>query len=85
MAHRKPVVGPNVGAPAEFIQPGVHGLLVDPLSPEQVANALIDLLQNPQRGKEMGQAGCQWVNEQFTYEKFRERLSGILRANSFAV
>ena len=33
MAHGKPVVGPRVGAPAEFIRSGVHGLLVDPTDP----------------------------------------------------
>ena len=32
MAHGKPVLGPRVGAPAEFIHSGEHGLLVDPTS-----------------------------------------------------
>jgi glycosyltransferase involved in cell wall biosynthesis len=83
MAHGKPVVGPNVGAPAEFIRAGVDGLLVDPLHSGEVATALIELLQNPDRGQEMGKAGREWVNQQFSHEKFRERLNGILRANSF--
>jgi glycosyltransferase involved in cell wall biosynthesis len=83
MAHGKPVVGPNVGAPAEFIHSGVHGILVDPANSEQLAKTLIELLQQPERGREMGRAGREWVNEQFSYEKFRERLNGILRSNSF--
>ena len=35
MARGKPVVGPRVGAPAEFIRDGEHGLLVDPASAER--------------------------------------------------
>jgi len=83
MAHGKPVVGPNVGAPAEFIHSGVHGLLVAPSNAGHLAAALIELLQHPQLAQEMGRAARDWVNQQFSSEKFRERLSGILRVNSY--
>jgi glycosyltransferase involved in cell wall biosynthesis len=84
MAHGKPVVGPTVGAPAEFIRHGVDGLLVDPVNPEQLARALIELLKQPARAQEMGRSGRERVNTQFSYEMFRERLRGILRLHSFA-
>jgi glycosyltransferase involved in cell wall biosynthesis len=83
MAHGKPVVGPNVGAPAEFIRNGEHGLLVDPVNAEQLSAALIEILRQPERAQQMGRAGREWVNQQFSYEMFRERLRGILRAHSY--
>jgi phosphatidyl-myo-inositol dimannoside synthase len=78
MAHGKPVVGPNTGAPAEFIRSGEHGFLVDPLSADEVAGVLTALLQDPDRAAQMGCAGRKWVQEQYSYAKFRERLSGTL-------
>lgn len=83
MAHGKPVVGPNLGAPAEFIHDGEHGSLVNPTSHEEVAQALVELLRNSERAHAMGRAGREWVNEQFSYEMFRARLSEILRKNSY--
>ncbi len=83
MAHSKPVIGPNVGAPTEFVHDGEHGLLVDPVNPGQLARALIELLANPERSRQMGTAGREWVLQEFSYEMFRERLRKILRTHSF--
>jgi glycosyltransferase involved in cell wall biosynthesis len=79
MAHGKPVVGPRVGAPAEFIRSGEHGLLVDPSNPEEVAGALIELLEDPARARRMGDAGKKWVASEFTFDRFCERLRDALR------
>jgi phosphatidylinositol alpha-1,6-mannosyltransferase len=83
MAHGKPVVGPGVGAPTEFIHDGEHGLLVDPVNPAELARALAELLAHPERARQMGEAGREWVQRQYSYEMFRERLSRILQAHSF--
>lgn len=79
MAHGKPVVGPRVGAPAEFIRSGEHGLLVDPADPREVAGALIELLGDPARAQRMGEAGRKWVALEFTFERFCERLRDAMK------
>ena len=79
MAHGKPVVGPAVGAPAEFIRSGEHGLLVDPIQPNEVARALIELLEDPVRARRMGNAGRDWVGHEFAFDRFCERLRGALQ------
>ncbi|MEM1552871.1 MAG: glycosyltransferase family 4 protein [Candidatus Bathyarchaeia archaeon] len=78
MAFGKPVVGPNYGAPAEFIRHGEHGLLVDPKSPDEVAEAIITLLTQPERARRMGEAGRAWVMQEFSYERFKERVAEVL-------
>jgi phosphatidylinositol alpha-1,6-mannosyltransferase len=78
MARGKPVVGPRVGAPAEFISSGEHGLLVDPTDPREVADALVELLGDPSRARRMGDAGREWVAREFSFEKFCERLREAL-------
>jgi len=79
MAHGKPVVGPRVGAPAEFIRSGEHGLLVDPADPREVAEALIELLEDPARACRMGNAGREWVAHDFSFDRFCERLRDALQ------
>jgi phosphatidyl-myo-inositol dimannoside synthase len=79
MGHGKPVVGPAVGAPAEFIRSGEHGLLVDPTQSSEVAQALIELLEDPARARRMGNAGREWVAHEFGFETFCERLRGALQ------
>lgn len=78
MAHGKPVVGPRVGAPAEFIRSGEHGLLVDPANSGELAGALLELLEDPARAKRMGEAGKNWVAREFSFDRFCERLRDAL-------
>jgi phosphatidylinositol alpha-1,6-mannosyltransferase len=78
MAFGKPVVGPNVGAPAEFIRSGEHGFLVDPSNAAEVADALVELLSNPARAREMGIAAKEWVTREFTFERFCDQLRQTL-------
>jgi phosphatidylinositol alpha-1,6-mannosyltransferase len=79
MAHGKPVVGPRVGAPAEFIRAGEHGLLVDPASASEVADALIELLEDPERARRMGEAARRFVTSEFSFESFCKRLRESLQ------
>lgn len=78
MARGKPVIGPQQGAPAEFIRSGEHGLLVDPANAAAVANAVVELLSDTARAHEMGIAAQQWVNTEFTFESFCGRLGKAL-------
>jgi glycosyltransferase involved in cell wall biosynthesis len=79
MAQGKPVVGPRVGAPAEVIRAGEHGFLVDPTSASEVANALIELLGDPERARRMGEAARQFVTSEFSFESFCKRLRAGLQ------
>jgi phosphatidyl-myo-inositol dimannoside synthase len=72
MAHSKAVVGPRVWASAEY--GGEHGLLVDPANAVEVANALIELLKDPERARRMGEASRKFVTREFSFESFCKRL-----------
>jgi glycosyltransferase involved in cell wall biosynthesis len=79
MAHGKPVLGPRNGAPSEFIRSGEHGLLVDPTDPSVVANALVALLGDKDQANRMGQAARAWVIQEYSEDRFRQRLKKILK------
>jgi glycosyltransferase involved in cell wall biosynthesis len=78
MAFGKPVVGPSYGAPTEFIRHGENGLLVNPDSETSVAEALVELLTNPEKSRELGKAGSELVRKSYAYGAFCERLGGML-------
>lgn len=83
MAFGKPVVGPRYGAPAEFIEHGKHGLLVNPESPEEVANTVVHLLRNPSVAEGMGAQARAWVQQEFSFVRFKERLSQLLDTTGY--
>jgi glycosyltransferase involved in cell wall biosynthesis len=57
MACGLPVVASRAGGLAEIVVDGETGLLVEPENPGQLAEALIELLENPARARAMGMAG----------------------------
>jgi phosphatidylinositol alpha-1,6-mannosyltransferase len=80
MAFGKPVIGPRYGAPAELIKNGHNGLQVDPEDATAVAEALLELLANPDAARAMGKTGRDYVRAHYSYDSFRERLRGALAA-----
>jgi len=67
MNYAKPVIGCRAGGIPEVVDDGVTGRLVDPESPEQLAEAIVTLLQSPRMLYEYGVAGRQRLLDRFTY------------------
>jgi glycosyltransferase involved in cell wall biosynthesis len=68
MAAGKPVVATNVGGSKEMVIDGVTGCLVPPADSQSLANAIIDLLETPDKAMAMGSAGREVVKERFTVD-----------------
>jgi phosphatidylinositol alpha-1,6-mannosyltransferase len=64
-ARGKPVVAGNAGGAPEAIVEGKTGLLVDGFDPASVATAICELLDDPQRARQMGEAGRARVMAEF--------------------
>jgi glycosyltransferase involved in cell wall biosynthesis len=67
-AMEKPMVAFNVTANAETIQDGKTGLLVKEMSPEAFASALIELLSDKKKAKEMGKKGYRWAKDNLDFD-----------------
>lgn len=70
MAARIPVVGSKVEGLTEIIQDGITGYLVPVNDSNKLAEALINLLIDPEKAKGMGRKGFERVNELFSIERF---------------
>ncbi|MBA7580334.1 Alpha-maltose-1-phosphate synthase [subsurface metagenome] len=65
MATGLPVVATNVGGIPEVVKDKETGLLVSPKDPKALAHAILTLLQNGEKAKNMGIAGRKRVEEKF--------------------
>jgi len=57
MAARLPIVATTVGGNAQIVEDGETGFLVPPQNPGLLADAMMKVLNDPQRAKQMGAAG----------------------------
>ena len=69
MALGKPVVATRVGGNVELVKDGRTGLLVPIQNPKALADAILSLLNNPERAKEMGKLGKDKVAREFSLER----------------
>ena len=75
----KPVVASKQGGAPEAVRDGVSGLVVDPDSVKAVVDAASTLLANPELAQRMGEAGRQFVVENFSMPVLRHRVAELLR------
>ena len=73
-----PVVAGNGGAIPEVVRDGETGLLVDPQAPDEVARAIVRLLRDPELARRMGEAAQRRALEEFSFERFRQRLGELV-------
>jgi glycosyltransferase involved in cell wall biosynthesis len=65
MAARLPIVACAVGGVPEMVVDGENGRLVSPGIPQELSNACIGLVTDPEMRNKMGERGWQIVNEKF--------------------
>jgi glycosyltransferase involved in cell wall biosynthesis len=61
-----PVVATAIGGAGEILRQGETGLLVPPRDPARLAEAILSLLDDPDRARAMGRLGARDVAERFT-------------------
>jgi L-malate glycosyltransferase len=75
----KPHIATNVGGVPEFVIHGETGVLVPPSNPEKLADAIKDLLDNPERVDRLGIRAREKFLQQFTYDKFIDRIVEVYK------
>lgn len=75
-----PVVASRVGGVAEAVIDGQTGLLVRPCDAQALARACIQLIDEPQRRRDMGAAGRRFVQRYYVWENNARQMEEIYRA-----
>ncbi len=74
MAAGMPVIASKFGESGAFVAEAQGGILVDPLNPNEIADAIKHILANPTEAAAMGQRGRQLVLEKYNWEHEAKRL-----------
>ena len=75
----KPVVGSLSGGAAEAVLHGKTGFLVNPDSSDEVAEAVLAILEDPRLAAAMGSVGREWALDTFSEEALSRSLKELLR------
>lgn len=65
MAIKRPVIGTNIGGIPEIIENNVSGILVPKNEPNELAQAILNLIQNPKFAKRLAYQAEKQVHERF--------------------
>jgi glycosyltransferase involved in cell wall biosynthesis len=71
-----PVAG-NIESLREWIDPGVNGLLVDPGSPRELANAVLEALNNPEFRERANQANLDMIRERAEVSHIQPKIAAF--------
>ena len=74
MAMRKPVIGSRAGGVIEMVIEGVTGFTFPPGDPHVLAARLLELLKDPERARQMGEAGYQRVLKDFPLDRYADEV-----------
>jgi glycosyltransferase involved in cell wall biosynthesis len=70
-------VAHRLGAMAEAVVEGKDGLLAEPFSPESLSAKIQELIENPNRCTEMGQAGKERILSEFNRTLWLSRINAV--------
>lgn len=77
MNYAKPVIGCAAGGIPEVVEHGATGLLVEPEAPDALAEAMLTLLQSPDKLHELGMAGRQRLLQKFTHVEMARQFTAV--------
>ena len=80
MQYQLPIVTTNEGGIPDVVQDGVNGIICERQNAESLAAAIELLLLNPTLRRQMGDAGYEIFRQEFTLEKFEQRMCECLSA-----
>jgi len=77
MSSGVPVIASNFSLWREIVEGAGCGLLVNPLKPKEIADAVIYILENPEEAQEMGKNGRRAVKERYNWGMEEKKLLGL--------
>ena len=78
MYFSKPCIGAKAGGVPEVVEDGKTGFLVEENDKNFLADKIIKLLKDENLRQTMGEAGKKRFEEEFSFDKFKERLKEVL-------
>ena len=81
MACGKPVVGYRHGGVCEMVAEGINGLLTTPNQPAELSKVIQELVENPEKRNQFGQASVERQRELFSLEGYIKNFSELYKTD----
>lgn len=81
MACGKPVVGYRHGGVCEMVAEGINGLLATPNQPAELSKVIQELVENPEKRNQFGQASVERQRELFSLESYIKNFSELYKTD----
>jgi phosphatidylinositol alpha-1,6-mannosyltransferase len=78
-----PVIVGDSGGAIDAVLDGETGYLVDGTNTNEIAQRISQLILNPDVAKRMGEAGRNWVTQEWTWDQNFKKLDGLLSGLDF--
>ena len=76
-----PVIAGKSGGAPDAVLEGATGITVDGKDIAAIAEAVIFLLDDPMRAKEMGQRGREWIISDWRWDVWAAKFTELLKTN----
>jgi glycosyltransferase involved in cell wall biosynthesis len=77
MAAAKPVIVPKKCGISEILQSGVNGIVIDHAKPEEIAEQVELLMNNPNLRKKLGENAYEYVKNNLSWEKYAKNMESV--------
>lgn len=74
MQHALPVISTDVGGIVDLVEDGVNGIIISPKNPIQLADAIAQLLDSPEKREKLGKNGKDKYCSNYTLRNFEENM-----------
>jgi glycosyltransferase involved in cell wall biosynthesis len=74
-----PVIASKHGESARFVLEAKSGIVVDPLNPVEISNAIRWILDHPEESSEMGRRGRKLILSKYNWGEESQKLIGLYR------
>ena len=81
---KRPSIVSDHAGPAITVLNGITGVHVDALDPKKIADAIAELLSQPEKVTTMGNAAFSWVRENMTWDIFSDKYENTLQKTVLA-
>ncbi|MFG1701729.1 glycosyltransferase family 4 protein [Nonomuraea sp. M3C6] len=73
-----PVVAGSSGGAPDAVRPGETGLVVDGEDVAEIAQAIVELLSDPDKARKMGAGGRDWIAREWSWDQVAARFHSLL-------
>jgi glycosyltransferase involved in cell wall biosynthesis len=80
MERARPVIASTIGGLVDIVEDGETGILVPPAESEPLAQAIVELAEDPERARRLGDAGRRQALARFSHERSLERTELLYRS-----